>query len=62
MGVSGLDDTRQVQGMFFDWEEREKQARLDTVADQLKDRFGTEALRRGSSLPSGGKRRLGSDR
>jgi DNA polymerase-4 len=55
MGVSGLDDTGLIQGMLFDREEREKQARLDTVADQLKDRFGTEALRRGSSLERGEK-------
>jgi DNA polymerase-4 len=55
MGVSGLDDTGLVQHMLFDQEERQKQARLDTVADQLKDRFGTEALRRGSSLDRGEK-------
>ena len=55
MGVSGLDDTGLVQGMLFDQEERQKQTRLDTVADQLKDRFGTEALRRGSSLERGEK-------
>ena len=50
MGVSGLDDTGLVQGMLFDQEERQKQSRLDAVADQVKERFGTEALRRGSSL------------
>ena len=55
MGVSGLDDTGTVQGLFFDQEERQKQTRLDTVADQLKDRFGTEALRPGSSLERGEK-------
>jgi DNA polymerase IV len=55
MGVSGLDDTGTVQGLLFDQEERQKQARLDTVTDQLKDRFGTEALRRGSSLERGEK-------
>jgi DNA polymerase-4 len=55
MGVSGLDDTRLVQHMLFDQEERQKQSRLDTVADQLKDRFGTEALRRASSLERGEK-------
>ncbi len=50
MGVSGLDDAGTVQGLLFDQEERKKQKRLDTVADQLKDRFGSEVLRRGSSL------------
>jgi DNA polymerase IV len=53
VGVSGLDDTGLVQGMLFDQEERQKQARLDSVADQLKDRFGTGSLRRGSSLDRG---------
>jgi DNA polymerase-4 len=55
MGVSGLDDTGAIQGLLFDQEERQKQTRLDTVADQVKDRFGTVALRRGSSLKRGEK-------
>jgi DNA polymerase IV len=59
MGVSGLDDSGTVQGLLFDRKERQKQARLDTVADQLKDRFGTEALRRGSSLERGVKPKPG---
>jgi DNA polymerase IV len=50
VGVSGLDDTGVVQGMLFDGEEREKQGRVDAVADEIKERFGTDALRRGSSL------------
>lgn len=50
MGVSGLDDTGQVQGLLFDQEEREKHSRLDAVADELKQRFGTGVIRRGSSL------------
>ena len=50
MGVSGLDDTGQVQGMLFDGEDRRKQSRVDAVADAIKERFGTGALRRGSSL------------
>ncbi|MFH1920020.1 MAG: DNA polymerase IV [Planctomycetota bacterium] len=54
MGVSGLDGTGLVQGLLFDQEERQKRTRLDTVADQVKDRFGTSALRRGSSLERGG--------
>src|SRR5208283_2366547 len=33
MGVSGLDDSGTVQGMLFDREERQKQTRLDVVAD-----------------------------
>ena len=35
----------------FDGGEREKQARLDTVVDELKERFGAGALRRG--IPPG---------
>lgn len=50
MGVSGLDDSGLAQGLLFDQERRQKQGRIDAVADQLKERFGAEALRRGSSL------------
>jgi DNA polymerase IV len=50
MGVSGLDDTGLVQGQLFDQEGRRKQSQLDAVADEIKERFGTAALRRGSSL------------
>jgi DNA polymerase-4 len=55
MGVSSIDDSGMVQRLLFDQEDRKRQSRLDTVADQLKDRFGTEALRRGSSLERGEK-------
>ena len=50
MGVSGLGDTGMVQGMLFGGQEREKQSRVDAVADETKERFGSVALRRGSSL------------
>lgn len=50
VGVSGLDDTGQVQGMLFDQEDRQKQARLDTAVDELNERFGAGAIRRGSGL------------
>ena len=53
MGVSGLDDSGLIQGMLFDGQEREKQSRVDTVADEIKERFGTAALRRGSGLGRG---------
>ena len=49
-GYGDVDDTGQGQGMLFDGEERENQSRVDAVADQIKERFGAEALRRGSSL------------
>jgi len=50
MGVSSLDDTGLIQGILFDGEGRERQRRVDVVADQIKGRFGTGAIRRGSSV------------
>ena len=50
MGVSGLDDTGLARSMLFDRGERQKQSRVDAVADEIKERFGMGALRRGSSL------------
>jgi len=50
MGVSGIDRSQLSQGLLFDRQDREKQTKLDEVADQLNDRFGSSALRRGSSL------------
>jgi DNA polymerase IV len=50
MGVSGLDETGMVQGLLFDQENREKQARLDAMTDEAKERFGMGVIRRGSSL------------
>jgi hypothetical protein len=35
-------------GILFDRDEREKQARLDAVADQINERFGVGALGRGN--------------
>ena len=53
MGVSSLDDSGLIQGMLFDGQEREKQSRMDAVADEIKERFRTAALRRGSGLGRG---------
>lgn len=50
MGVSGLDDSKVVQGLLFDQDEREKHARLDITTDEAKERFGKGVIRRGSSL------------
>ena len=50
MGVSGLDESGLRQGLLFDQDERRKQADLDTVNDQIRERFGPAALRRGSAL------------
>jgi len=59
VGVSGLDDSGVGQGLLFDREERQKQGRLDSVKDQLKHRFGPDALRRGSALRNVKKTRNG---
>jgi len=53
--ASGLDDSGLVQGTLFDSEEREKQSRVDAVADQIKEQFGVGAIRRGSGLSRDGK-------
>jgi DNA polymerase-4 len=57
VGVSGLNDTGQVQGMLFDGENLKRQGLVDVVADQIKERFGVGAIRRGSGLDIGGKPR-----
>jgi DNA polymerase-4 len=53
MGVSDIDASGRAQGQLFDEEERRRQRQLDEVADQVKDRFGTSALGRGTSLQRG---------
>jgi DNA polymerase-4 len=50
MGVTGFESSGMAQQMLFDAEDRRKHARLDDVADRLKERFGADSLRRGSSL------------
>jgi len=55
MGVSGLDDTGLVQRMLFDQGDRQRQTRLDTVVDELQERFGARVIRRGSGLNLSGK-------
>lgn len=50
MGVSNLCRDKPTQGLLFDGEERAKTSRLDTIKDQIKDRFGHDALRRATSM------------
>jgi DNA polymerase-4 len=50
MGVSGFDETGLVQRRLFDREERKKQAGLDTVTDQIREKFGSSALRRAATM------------
>ena len=54
MGVSGFDATGHVQGMLFDQAERKKQAGLDLATDQIREKFGSGALRRAAGLPHSG--------
>jgi hypothetical protein len=50
MGVGGLDDTGLVQGLLFEQDQRKKQTGVDAVADEIRERFGSSALRRAASL------------
>jgi len=50
MGVSGFDESGLTQGQLFDREDRQKQAGVDAVADQIRERFGSSALTRAASL------------
>tara|TARA_B100000809_G_scaffold244999_1_gene271518 strand:- start:617 stop:1837 length:1221 start_codon:yes stop_codon:yes gene_type:complete len=52
MGVSGIDHSQFIQRSLFDDGQQEKQ--LDAVGDDIKDRFGEGALRRGSNFRHGG--------
>ncbi len=49
--TGGLDDTGLVQGLLFEQDQRKKQTGVDTVSDQIRERFGSSALRRAASLP-----------
>ena len=50
VGISGFENPEQVQGGLFGDGDRRRQTRLDETADQLKERFGSHALQRASSL------------
>ena len=50
VGVSGFDNPEQVQGSLFADEDLQRHSRLDQTADRLKERFGSNAIQRGSSL------------
>jgi DNA polymerase IV len=51
MGVAGLDASGVRQGLLFDQDERRKQSDMDATRDQIRERFGSSALRRAASLP-----------
>ena len=50
MGVSGFDVSGEQQKRLFDGEERAKQTRLDSVTDQIRERFGSAAIGRAGSI------------
>jgi len=52
MGVSNFDAVGLVLGLLFDQDERKKQSDLDTATDQIREKFGSSALRRAASLPN----------
>lgn len=55
VGVSGLDRSGSVQKDLFADEEAESSQAIDTVADQIRERFGTSSLQRGSGIQKEGK-------
>lgn len=56
MGVSGIDRSRLSQGTLFD-DEQEKHTQLDEATDSIRERFGVQALLRGSNLRNSAKHR-----
>lgn len=50
MGVSNLSHDRPVQQTLFDQEEKSKREQLDKTTDLIRDKFGSPALRRATSL------------
>jgi DNA polymerase-4 len=53
VGVSGFDGIHRRQQSLFVNEERQKEAHLDQATDQIRQRFGSSALQRGSGLLHG---------
>ena len=50
MGVTEIDRTGVTQQQLFDEADRERQDGLDEVGDQIRERYGSKALSRGSTL------------
>lgn len=50
VGASGLGHGKQVQLDLFPDEDRERQARLDKVADSVREKFGSASLQRGLGM------------
>ena len=54
VGISGLDASGDSQCLLFDHDEQQKHRQLNSVVDQIKERFGGAAVRRASGLGRGG--------
>lgn len=50
--ASGLCRPREVQGMLFDQQQRQRDADVDAAADEIRRRFGNGALKRGAAFES----------
>jgi DNA polymerase-4 len=50
VGVSGLTYSPPVQQLLFDRDQQDVQSNLDRATDQIRQRFGTDAVRRASGL------------
>ncbi len=50
MGVSGFDELGQSQGLLFDQEERRRQGKLDSVTDEILNRFGKGSIGRAGTM------------
>ena len=50
VGVRNLSRDKPIQKMLFDQETEQKSKRLDETTDEIKDRFGHLAVRRGASM------------
>jgi len=50
MGVSGLDDSGEMQTLLFDQDQHRRQSRLDEVTDQIQERFGSAAIGRAAGI------------
>ena len=50
MGVAGFDNLGESQGLLFDRDQRRRQGQLDTVTDDILDRFGKGSISRAGTM------------